>query len=345
MIRLCAPTAFTVLLSLITLCLPPPARAETSTLDAVRQHGLLRCGVSTGVAGFSQRTPDGAWSGFDVDYCRAVAAAVLGDAQKVEYLPLPVLKGLAALGRGEVDILSRTVTITLRRSAEMGVVPVGVNFFDGQGFMVRRDAGIHTLHQLQSHSICFQNGTTAGDNLHEYFAARRIAYTPVGQDDFQAMIRIFVDGSCDAVSADSSSLASIRVSALPHPETYIILRQRISKEPLGPMVRRGDDSWLEIARWTLMAMIEAEELGVTRATVGQFRASDNPRVRRLLGVIPGLGTALGLDDAWADRIVAQVGNYGESFEANLGTASPLKIDRGLNDLWTRGGLLFAYPLR
>ncbi|MEI8393180.1 MAG: amino acid ABC transporter substrate-binding protein [Rhodospirillaceae bacterium] len=326
----------------VLLCGAP---ADASMLDAIRQHGFIRCGVSTGVAGFSRQNEAGVWVGFDVDYCRALAAAVLGSADKVRYFPSKITQGLEALAAGEVDVLSRTVTLTLSRAAGLGLHPVDVNFFDGQGFMIRRTASIRTLHQLQGHAICFQSGTTAGDNLNEYFNARHIAYKPVGYPDFKEMITAFANGSCDAMSADTSSLASVRVTALPQPDSYVILRQRISKEPFGPMVRQGDDQWLEIARWTLMAMIEAEELGATRATVEHLRASDNPRLRRLLGRIPGSGTALGLDDDWAYRIVAGVGNYGEVFEANLGTGSPLRLDRGLNELWTRGGLLFAYPLR
>ena len=319
--------------------------ARAQTLEAVRQHGVVRCGVSSGVAGFSQRDAAGVWRGFDVDYCRAVAAAALGDAAKVEYWPAPVQKGLAALSRGEIDILSRTVTITLGRVTEFGLQPAGVNFFDGQSFLVRRASGIRTLRQLHGQPICFQSGTTAEDNLREHFSARHLAFVPVGKADFKEMIRAFLEGACAAVTADSSALASIRVTALPEPERFVILRQQISKEPFGPLVRKGDVRWFEIARWTLMAMIEAEELGISSATLRVIPASDNPRVRRLLGVTPGLGAALGLDDQWAARIVAQVGNYGESFAANLGEASPLKLDRGLNELWLRGGLLFAYPLR
>ena len=352
--------AATIALALAVLGAVGAGRGEAAdgpTLAAAKQRGTVRCGVSTGLAGFSMPaggpaggpTESGGWSGFDVDFCRAVAAAALGDAGRVDYAPSPIQKGLSALGRGEIDLLSRTVTITLRRVVELGLQPVGVNYFDGQGFLVRRAAGIRTLRQLAGRSICFQTGTTAEDTLKEHFTARHLAYTPVGRDVFKEMIRTFLEGGCDAVTADASSLASIRVTAPLQPEDTVILRQRISKEPFGPVVRKGDDQWLEITRWTLAAMIEAEELGVSRATLDSSRGSDNPRVRRLLGTASppggGLGSALGLDDGWAARIVAQVGNYGESFEANLGAASPLKLDRGLNELWTRGGLLFAYPLR
>jgi general L-amino acid transport system substrate-binding protein len=314
-------------------------------LDGIRERQQVRCGVSSGLAGFSQRTAEGTWVGFDVDYCRATAAAVLGDARRVTFVPMPVQQGLQALAAGDIDVLSRTVTITLKRVAALGLHPVGVNFFDGQGFLVRRSSGLRTLHQLNGRALCFQSGTTAEETLRDAFSARHLTYTPVGKAGFQEMIAAFVEGGCDAVTADSSTLASIRVSALPHPEDFVLLRQRLSKEPLGPLIRKGDDAWLEITRWTLMAMIEAEELGVTRRTVDAMRQSDNPRVLRLLGVTPGLGAALGLDEGWAVRIIAQVGNYGESFAATVGADSPLKLDRGLNELWTRGGLMFAFPLR
>jgi general L-amino acid transport system substrate-binding protein len=330
---------------LLAAMLGPAAPARGQTLEAVRERGLVRCGVSTGVVGFSRRDEAGRWRGFDVDFCRAVAAAVLGEADRVDYRPAPVQSGLTALARGELDLLSRTVTITLRRVTELGLTPVGVNYFDGQGFLVHGESGIRTLRQLQGLRICFQSGTTAEDNLKEHLSARRIAYVPVAIAEFGTLIRTFLDGGCEAVSADSSALAAIRVSALPPVRSYRILRQQISKEPFGPLVRAGDTRWLEILRWTLMAQIEAEELGVSSANLEAQSASDNPRVRRLLGLTPGLGAALGLDEPWAARIIRQVGNYGESFETNLGQASPLKLDRGLNQLWTRGGLLFAYPLR
>ncbi len=238
------------------------------------------------------------------------------------------------------------MTVTLRRVNELGLHPVGVAFFDGQGLLVRRSSGIRTLHELAGRSICFQSGTSAEEALKDAFTARRILYIPVTRSGGKEreLIRVFLDGGCDALSADASALAAIQLG-LPDPDQYLLLRQRISKEPFGPLVRKGDDNWLEIARWTLMAMIEAEELGVSRATVDAMRTSDNPRVRYLLGITPGLGPFLGLDDRWAYRIVAGVGNYGDSFEANLGRGSSLKLDRGLNDLWTRGGLMFALPLR
>ena len=323
-----------------------PSGPAGATLQAVRAHGQVRCGVAAGLIGFSEKDASGNWVGFNVDYCRAVAAAVFGDAGKVTFLPFGVQPGLGALARGEIDILNRNVTITLRRVNEMGVAPVGVTFFDGQGFLVRQNSGIRTLRGLSGRSICFQTGTGAEETLKEALAARRILFIPIPRAGKEKeLVRTFLDGGCDAISADASALLSIRQAALPNSDQYVVLRQRISKEPFGPFVRKGDDGWLEIARWTLMAMIEAEELGVSRTNVEPLRASDNPRIRLLLGTTPGLGPFLGLDDRWAYRILAEVGNYGDSFEANLGRASPLKLDRGLNDVWIRGGLLFALPLR
>ncbi|MBI1209046.1 MAG: transporter substrate-binding domain-containing protein [Azospirillum sp.] len=316
-----------------------------SVLQAVRARGQLRCGVSTGLPGFSTRTEAGRWVGFDVAYCRALAAAVLGDAERVEFVPGLIQQGLTALVAAEIDVLSRNATITLRRVAEMGLHPIGVYYFDGQGFLLRASAGVRALHQLDGRSICYQSGTTAEDNLKEIFGARRIAFTAVAAASFRAMIDTFIGGGCDAITADASTLAVIQITALPRPDDFVILRQHISKEPFGPLVRDGDDRWQEIARWTLMALIEAEELGVSSVNVEAMTASENPRIQRLLGVIPGLGEALGLDRDWARRIVAQVGNYEEIFQANLGMRGPLKLDRGLNELWTRGGLLFAFPLR
>jgi len=314
-------------------------------VDGVRERGLVRCGVSNGVAGFSNRDDQGQWHGFDVDFCRAVAAAVLGDAGRVVFVPATVQRGLSALARGEIDLLSRTATLTLKRVAEYGLHPVGVTYYDGQTFLLRRASGVRALHQLAGRTICFQSGTTNEERLKEQFEARQIPFIPVAEEDFQRLVQDFRDGRCEALSSESSTLASIAVTALPQGEPYVILRQHISKEPLGPMVRNGDDAWFEITRWTLMALIEAEELGVSRLTVEALRSSDKPQLKRLLGGLPGAGQALGLDDRWVDRVISQVGNYGDIFEANLGAGSALKLDRGLNDLWLRGGLMIALPVR
>ena len=323
-----------------------PASAPGATLDAVRGHGQLRCGVAAGMTGFSERDGAGNWHGFNVDYCRAVAAAVLGDAGRVVFVPsVGAQQGLAALARGEIDLLNRNLTLSLKRLAELGLHPVGVTFLDGQGFLVRRGDNIQTLRDLDGRRICFQSGGNADDNLRDSFSARRITFVPVARAGLKDLIRVFFEDGCDALSGNASTLAALQINAPADPDRYVLLPQRISKEPFGPLVRRGDDGWLEIARWTLMAMIEAEELGVSRTNVEAMGASTAPQIRSLLGLTPGLGRGLGLDDRWGYRILSQVGNYGDSFTANLGAAGPLRLDRGLNELWTHGGLLFAFPLR
>jgi general L-amino acid transport system substrate-binding protein len=319
--------------------------AQAGRLEEIRERGAVRCVVSTGVAGFSLRGADGRWRGFDVDYCRALAAAVLGDAGKVAFVSGTTDEALSLLSEGAVDVLSRSATVTLSRLAGRGLESVGVSLFDGQSFMTKRSLRIRTLHQMAGLGVCFQSGTTAEDNLAEYFSMQKISVRPVPKGPLRDMIDAYLTGECDVITTDSSALAAIRVMYMPRPEDHVILRQHISKEPLGPLVRKGDDGWREITRWILNAMIEAEELGVSSKTLSGRTNSDSPRVRRLLGEIPGIGRPLGLDDEWARRVIAQVGNYGEVFETNIGLSSPLRMERGLNELWTRGGLLFALPLR
>ncbi|WP_298376166.1 amino acid ABC transporter substrate-binding protein [Azospirillum sp.] len=319
--------------------------AQAGRLDDIRQRGAVRCAVSTGVAGFSLRGSDGRWRGFDVDYCRALAAAVLGDSEKVSFISGTTDEALGLLTEGTVDVLSRSATVTLSRLAGRGLESVGISLFDGQSFMTKRGLRIRTLHQMAGLGVCFQSGTTAEDNLTEHFAMQKINFRPVPKGPLREMIDAYLTGECDIITTDSSALAAIRVMYMPRPEDHVILRQHISKEPLGPLVRKGDDGWREITRWTLSAMIEAEELGLSSKSIIDRPSSDSPRVRRLLGMVPGIGRPLGLDDEWAWRVIAQVGNYGEVFESNIGLSSPLHMERGLNELWTRGGLLFALPLR
>ncbi len=321
------------------------SQAWAGRLEEVRERGAVRCAVSTGVAGFSVRGGDGRWRGFDVDYCRAVAAAVLGDSERVAFVSGTTDEALTLLADGTVDVVSRSATVTLSRLAGRGLEAVGISLFDGQSFMTKRALRIRTLHQMAGLGVCFQSGTTAQDNLAEHFAMQKIAIRPVPKGPLREMIDAYLTGECDIITTDASALAAIRVMYMPRPEDHVILRQRISKEPLGPLVRKGDDSWREITRWTLNTLIEAEELGVSRQTVADRLTSDSPRVRRLLGVTPGIGRPLGLDDQWARRVIAQVGHYGELFDTNIGLSSPLRMERGLNELWTRGGLLFALPLR
>jgi len=321
------------------------AAAASPTLAAVKERGAVRCGVSMGVAGFSIRTPDGRWTGFDVEFCRAVAAALLGDAERVTFVPATTADGLELLQAGEVDVLSRSTTITLSRLVAGRFHSVGVSYYDGQGFLTRRSLGVRTIRQMAGMAICFQRGTTSESNLAEHFKALDIPYRPVARNLLREMVDSYRSGACDVITSDSAALASLRVMEMPDPDEHVILRQRISKEPLGPLVRKGDDGWLELLRWTLAAMIEAEELGISRRNVADMRNGGAARARRIVGLVPQFGAPLGLDDEWALRIVSQVGNYGDVFEAHIGPKTPLKLERGLNELWTKGGLLIALPLR
>jgi general L-amino acid transport system substrate-binding protein len=320
------------------------ARAGT-TLDTVRERGALRCGVSTGLAGFSLVDSRGRWSGLDVDFCRAIAAAVLNDASKVEFVPLSTQQRFTALQSGEVDLLSRNTTLTLKRDAALGFNFAGVTFYDGQGFMVHRELGVSRVEDLDGAAICVQPGTTTELNLADSFRARGLGFEPVVIESIGEATSAYFSGRCDAFTADASSLAAIRATNAPDPTAHMILKERISKEPLSPLVRHGDDQWFDIVKWVISATIAAEEKGIASANVDSFLESRDPTVLRLLGSTPGMGEALGLNKEWAARAIRQVGNYGEIFERNVGVDTPLGLKRGLNDLWTRGGLMYAYPFR
>ncbi len=320
-----------------------PARA--ATLDVVRARGQLVCGVNVGVQGFSAPDAKGVYSGLDVDYCHALAAATLGDPDKVRFVPTTYQNRFVALQSGELDVLARNVTITLTRETNLGLIGVGVDFYDGQGFMVPTRLGIDTARKLDGATVCVLPGSTSEGNLADYARRVGIKVEPVILDGMDTMVSAYQAGRCDAMTTDASQLAVLRASRLRDPGANVILPQRISKEPLGPLVRKGDEPWEMIAKWTLAALVAAEEMGVTRANVEGMRASADPDLRRLLGVEPGLGKSLGLDDAWAFNAIKAVGNYGESFDRNLGQGSPIGLPRGLNDLWTRGGLMYAEPLR
>ena len=320
--------------------------AHAGTLDNVRQKGSVSCGVNVGLGGFSMPDSKGIWRGLDVDVCRAVAAAVLGDANKVSFVPTTGTSRFAALQSGEIDILSRNTTFTFVRDARIGLHMVMVNFYDGQGFLVRKDAKLGTLPDLAGGTICMLQGSTHELNLADWMKQHNIEFHIVLLDTTDVLIKTLMSGRCDAASSDSSNLASIRGAGLPNPEDFVILPDRISKEPLGPMVRRADDQWIDIVRWTMMAMLEAEELGVTSANVDEMLAkSANPTVARLLGKAGDFGKLMGLDNAWAYNAIKQVGNYSESYERTVGKASSLKLDRGPNALWTNGGLMYAIPFR
>ena len=319
--------------------------AGAATLDAVRARGALSCGTSQGNSGFSTLDADGTYRGLDVDVCRAVAAAVLGDAAKVRYVALSPKARFTALQSGEVDLLALNATWTLVRDTALGLNFAGVNYYDGQGFMVRRDLGVTEPEQLDGATICVNLGTTTELNLADWFRARGLSFRPVLYEKLSEVAAAYDAGRCDAYTSDVTTLAAQRLG-LRDSDAHTILLEVISKEPLGPAVRHGDDQWLDIVRWSLTAMQEAEELGVTSLNAERLRAaSEQPRVRRLLGVEGALGSALGLDDDWAYRIVRQVGNYAESYERNLGHGSALNLPRGMNALWDRGGIMYPMPLR
>ena len=315
------------------------------TLDAIKAKGQIACGVSTGVIGFSAADSQGQWKGLDVDVCKALAAAVLGDANKVRWVPLSSQQRFTALQSGEVDILSRNTTWSLTRDAALGLHFTAVTYYDGQGFMVAKKLKVTSAKQLKNAEICVQSGTTTEKNLSDYFRSQGIKVKPVVFDKFEASIKAFFSGRCQAYTTDASALAFIRSKEAPNPDDYAVLPEIISKEPLGPAVRRGDDDWFAIVKWTINALIEAEELGITQAKVDSLKTSPDPAIQRFLGVGEDLGKSLGLNREWAARAVRAVGNYGEIFNRNLGADSPLKLPRGLNAQWNKGGILYAPPLR
>jgi general L-amino acid transport system substrate-binding protein len=315
-----------------------------SILESVKQRGFLRCGVNTGLPGFSHADERGNWTGLDVDLCRAVAAAVLGDAARARYTPLTAKERLTAVQSGEVDLLSRNTTWTLTRDTALGLDFAGVNYYDGQGFMVTRGLGVKSAKELDGAAVCILAGTTTELNLADYFRTHEMDYLPVVFDTGDQTVKGFEAGRCDVLTSDRSQLYGLRIK-LAKPQSAVVLPEVISKEPLGPVVRQGDDTWFDVVRWTLFAMINAEELGVTSANAEQMKGSSNPEVRRLLGVEGNTGKGLGLSHEWAYRIIKQVGNYGEVFERNVGQGSPLEIERGLNALWKDGGLQYAPPIR
>ena len=319
------------------------AQAGT-TLDAVKERGFVQCGVNTGLPGFSNADEAGKWTGLDADVCRAIAAAVLGDAEKVRFTPLTAKERLTALQSGEVDVLSRNTTWTLTRDTSLGINFTGVTYYDGQGFMVSKSLEIASAKALDGAAVCILAGTTTELNLADYFRTNGMQYEPVVFDTADQTARGFEAGRCDVLTSDQSQLYGLRIK-LKEPDKAEILPDVISKEPLGPAVRQGDDAWFNIVRWTLFAMVNAEELGVTSANVDEMKTSSNPEIRRLLGLEGIKGKGLGLADDWAYRIVKQVGNYGEVFERNVGSGSPLGIPRGLNALWRDGGLQYAPPIR
>jgi general L-amino acid transport system substrate-binding protein len=312
------------------------------TLEAIRSKGSVRCGVNTGLAGFAQPDSSGEWRGIDVDVCRAVAAAVLGDAGRVRYTPLTAQQRFTALQSGEVDILSRNTSWTLTRDTTLGLNFVGINYYDGQGFMVPRKHKLKSAKQLNGATVCLQPGTTTELNLSDYFRANKMKFKPVVIEKMEEVLNAYFAGRCDAYTTDVSGLIAARAARAPNPEEHDILPEVISKEPLGPAVRHGDDRWFDIVKWSLFAMINAEELDLSSKNIDGKMSSDSPVIRRFVGAVGESGKMLGLDNRWAYKIIRQVGNYGESFQRNL---APLGLERGLNNLWNKGGLLYAPPIR
>ena len=336
-----AAAAFAVM----TFTATAPTQAG-ETLDAIKARGHLQCIVNTGLAGFGIADSQGNWVGLDIDYCRALAAAILGDSQAVKFTPTTAQQRFTALQSGEGDVLARNTTWTLTRDASLGFNFTTVNFYDGQGFMVRKDLGVTSANDLDGAEICVQTGTTTELNLADYFRATNMSFKPVVFEDLAESITAFFNGRCQVYTTDASGLASIRATEAPDPSAYVILPEIISKEPLGPVVRRGDDEFFAVAKWVLYALLDAEEKGITSANVDDMRAnSKDPNVQRLLGASGDMAEKIGLSKDWAYNAIKQMGNYGEMFARNVGPDTPLKLERGLNAQWNEGGLMYAPPIR
>jgi general L-amino acid transport system substrate-binding protein len=330
----------------LLLALASTTAQAGKTLDAVKARGTVKCGVTNGVAGFSAPDTQGNWSGLDVDTCRAIAAAVLGDAKKAEFVPLNSQQRFAALQAGEVDILTRNTTWNLTRDASLGLSFTTINYYDGQGFLVPKKIKVTSAKQLKGATICTQAGTTNEKNVAEWSKAQGIPVKTVVFESFEASFKAFFSGRCQAFTTDTSALAGLRNKEAPNPDDYIILPELISKEPLAPAVKRGDDEWFAIVKWVPNALIEAEELGITQANIDKLRSdSKDPAQQRLIGTGDDLGKLLGLDKDWSYHAIKAVGNHGEMFERNVGPKSALQLPRGVNNLWSKGGLLYAMPVR
>jgi general L-amino acid transport system substrate-binding protein len=327
---------------LLTACF---SAATAATLDTVKQRGTLVCGVSAGFAGFSAPDSQGNYKGLDVDYCRALAAGVLGDASKVRYVALTAQNRFTALQSGEIDVLYRNSTETYLRGVTLGLRQGPVNFYDGQGFVVKRDSGVKDLKGLNGATVCVAQGTTHEVTLGDYGRANGIDWKPLVFDRTDTMLQTFFGGRCDAMTQDASALAGSVTTAAPNPADYLVLPQTISKEPLGPFTRNGDEVWTDIIAWLHYGLIEAEELGVTAGNADEMSKSTTPAIQRLLGASGDLGSRLGLDNKWMLQAIKAGGNYAEIFERNVGQSSPLKLNRGLNATWNKGGLMYAIPFK
>ena len=340
--RLAGSVALTIATAVgLSLAVPTPAAAGQN-LDAIKSRGALRCAVNSGLAGFAAPDSKGVWSGIDVDYCKALAAAILGDGSKVQYVPSNTQNRFTLLQSGEVDILSRNTTWTLSRDATLGGVFLGTWFYDGQGFMVKKELDVKSAKELNGATICVQPGTTTELNVSDYFRANNMQFKPVVINDIAQIQQAFFSGRCDVFTTDISGLAATRKIA-DKPDNYLILPEAISKEPLGPMIRKGDWELFTIGRWLLFGLVEAEEYGITAANVDKIKAeSKDPNIQRIVGTNGDAGKSLGLDNDWLVRAIKAVGNYGEIYQRNIG---PLDIPRGLNNLWSKGGVMYAPPIR
>ena len=318
--------------------------ASAQTLKAVKDRGQLSCGVSQGLPGFSTPDDKGNWTGLDVDICRAIAAAIFNDATKIKFVPLSAKDRFTALQSGEIDVLSRNTTWTLSRDTSLGASFTGVTYYDGQGFLVKKSLKVNSALELNSASVCVQTGTTTEQNLADYFKGNNMKYEVIAFGTADETIKAYESGRCDVFTSDVSQLYAERLKVA-NPADHVVLPEVISKEPLGPMVRHGDDQWFDIVKWTLFAMVGAEELGITQKNVDEMAKSDKPELKRVFGTDGNLGEQLGLTKDWVSRIVKATGNYGESFERNVGSGSKLGIARGLNNLWNKGGIQYSPPIR
>lgn len=318
--------------------------ASAQTLQTVKDRGALKCGVNTGLPGFASQNDQGEWQGLDVDYCKAIAAAVFGDPSKVQYSPLSAVQRFPALQNSEVDVLARNTTWTMDRDTTLGLTFAGVNYYDGQGFMVKNELNVNSALELSGATVCVQSGTTTELNLADFFRTNNMEYNPVVIESQSDVNSAYDSGRCDVLTTDASGLAASRLE-MGNPDDHSILPEIVSKEPLGPAVRQGDTEWLNVVKWTHYALLNAEELGVTQANVEEMLDSENPEIRRLLGKDKNFGESIGVSQDWVVNIIKAVGNYGEIFERNIGVNTPLKIQRGQNALWTKGGLQYGMPIR
>jgi general L-amino acid transport system substrate-binding protein len=318
--------------------------ASAQTLKMVKDRGLLSCGVSQGLPGFSSPDDKGNWTGIDVDICRAIATAIFNDPTKIKFVPLSAKDRFTALQSGEVDLLSRNTTWTLSRDTTLGANFTGVTYYDGQGFLVKKSLKVNSALELNSASVCVQTGTTTEQNLADYFKSNNMKYEVIAFGTADETVKAYESGRCDVFTDDTSGLYAERLK-LANPADHVVLPEVISKEPLGPMVRHGDDQWFDLVKWTLFAMVDAEELGINSKNVDEMAKSDKPELKRILGTDGNFGESLGVTNDWVVRIVKSVGNYGESFDRNVGAGSKLQIARGLNQLWNKGGIQYAPPIR